>query len=444
MWHVPMPFVAACAALALSTATSARAQGVAATGVGSQFELTFWQSVESGSDPALYEAYLAQYPTGTFATVARVKLAKLRQLAAPVTPAPVPAPAQQPVLPTPPAQAQIVPAAVVTAVTPPAPVPPPPAPVTAPHLAASTPAAKPSATPPIKQQLASRASRSAPLPAPNVASVPKPDPDSTPYVTTLPQEPEPESSDSDALRRLLGALGDSQRLGAVTPAPIVDAAEVVPAGAVTPAPSTAPLNPSTLPEPQASLALRQTPMATPSASPPRLIETSRVETGRVETGRIETGRIEAGGRAVAVPDAVQLSLTSTPATDPHPIAVGLLPPDFKLPPRPQLAAIPPLIFPSSFCSAEARNAFHDSAYVAAVEAAKRNNDATIAYMRQLQDLYDTNQLRGDTNPINAVAAESQSYSPVAAAAFTAQSILVSAFSTLMAVPIRACEAPRQP
>ena len=124
VWHVPMPFVAACAALALSTATSALAQGVAATGVGSQFELTFWQSVESGSDPALYEAYLAQYPTGTFATVARVKLAKLRQLAAPVTPAPVPAPAQQPVLPTPPAQAQIVPAAVVTAVTPPAPVPP--------------------------------------------------------------------------------------------------------------------------------------------------------------------------------------------------------------------------------------------------------------------------------------------------------------------------------
>lgn len=439
-WHLPLPFVAVCAALTLLAAAPALAQGVAATGVGSQFELTFWQSVESGSDPALYEAYLAQYPNGTFATVARVKLAKLRQISVPATPAPLPAPTQQPVQPTPQTPAQIVTTAVVTPITPPAPMPPAPtpaAPSTAAQLAASTPAAtpatKPAATPPIKQQLATRATRSAPLPAPKVDSVPKPDPDSAPYVTTLPQEPEPESSDSDALRRLLGALGDSQRLGAVTPAPIVEAAEVVPAGVVTPAQSTAPLTPSTPAEPQASLALPQTPMATPmttpSASPPRLVE---------------TGRVETGGRAVAVPDAVQLSLTSTPATDPHPIAVGLLPPDFKLPPRPQLAAIPPLIFPPSFCSAEARNAFHDGPYVTAVEVAKRNNDATIAYMRQLQDLYDTNQLRGDTNPVNAVAAESQSYSPVAAAAFTAQSILVSAFSTLMAVPIRACEAPKQP
>ena len=439
-WHSPVPFVAACAALTLLAAPPALAQGVAATGVGSQFELTFWQSVESGSDPALYEAYLAQYPNGTFATVARVKLAKLRQLAAPATPAPLPAPAQQPVLPTPPAQAQIMPAAVVTPVTPPAkvlPAPAPTAPSTAAQLAAATPAAtpatKPGATPPIKQQLASRATRSAPLPAPKVDSVPKPDPDSAPYVTTLPQETEPESSDSDALRRLLGALGDSQRLGAVTPSPIVDTADVAPAGAVIPAPPSAPLTPSTPPAPQASLALPETqvatPAATPSASPSRLVE---------------TGRVGTGGRAVAVPDAVQLSLTSTPATDLHPIAVGLLPPDFRLPPRPQLAAIPPLIFPPSFCSAEARNAFHDGPYVTAVEVAKRNNDATIAYMRQLQDLYDTNQLRGDTNPVNAVAAESQSYSPVAAAAFTAQSILVSAFSTLMAVPIRACEAPKQP
>lgn len=422
--HLPTPFVALCAALVLSVATPAVAQSPTATGVGSQFELTFWQSVESGSDTALYEAYLAQYPNGTFAAVARVKLAKLRQLAAPATvPAPVtPAPIPAPVQPVPQPQPQIVPAATVAPVPPPAPAA---TPTVAPtQLATTSPAAKPPANPPIKQQLAARASRSAPLPAPKVDSVPKPDPDSAPYVTTLPTEPEPESSDSDALRRLLGALGDSQRLGAVTPAPIIEVADVTPAGEVTQPPSSAPFTPSTPPAAAASLALPQTPVATPSASAPRLVE--------------------AGGRAVAVPDAVQLSLTSTPATDPHPIAVGLLPPDFKLPPRPQLAAIPPLVFPPSFCSAEARNAFHDGPYVTAVEVAKRNNDATIAYMHQLQDLYDTNQLRGDTNPINAVAAESQSYSPVAAAAFTAQSILVSAFSTLMAVPIRACEAPKQP
>jgi hypothetical protein len=145
-----------------------------------------------------------------------------------------------------------------------------------------------------------------------------------------------------------------------------------------------------------------------------------------------------------VPDAAALSASAAPAGDPRPIAVGPLPTGFVLPPRPQLAAIPPLAFPGSFCSAEARNAFHDQTYVTAVEAAKRNNDATIAYMHQLQDLYDTNQLSGDINPMNAVAAEARAYGPVAAAAFAAQSTLVSAFNTLMAVPIRACEAAKQP
>ncbi len=400
--HVSSRVVGACALLALSLAGPAMAQAPTTTGVGSQFELTYWQSVESGNDPALYEAYLAQYPNGTFAPVARVKLAKLRQIAAP---APAPAPAAPAPLPAPypaPAPAQIVTAAAAQ-----------------PALAAPAPA--PAAH---QQLLASKATRSAPLPAPRIVeSVPRSDADSAPYVTeALPPEPEAESKaeskDSDALRRLLGALGDSQRVGGAMPAPIVEAADTAPA-AESPA-----LTPATDTGTAAPLVLPPAPLAAPSASPPRLVETA--------------------GRAVAVPDAVQLSLTSTPATNPHPIAVGPLPPDFRLPPRPQLVAIPPLVFPASFCSAEARNAFHDGPYVTAVEAAKRNNDAAIAYMHQLQDLYDTNQLRGDSNPVNAVAAESQSYSPVAAAAFTAQSTLVSAFSTLMAVPIRACEAPKQP
>jgi hypothetical protein len=231
--------------------------------------------------------------------------------------------------------------------------------------------------------------------------------ESTPYVTAAePADPEPESSDSAALRRLLGALGDSQRLGAPSPAPIVEVAE---AG---PAPDTAPMAPAA------------TPLAVPGAAPSRLVEVA--------------------GPPVAVPDAAALSASAAPAGDPRPIAVGPLPTGFVLPPRPQLAAIPPLAFPASFCSAEARNAFHDQTYVTAVEAAKRNNDATIAYMHQLQDLYDTNQLSGDINPMNAVAAEARAYGPVAAAAFAAQSTLVSAFNTLMAVPIRACEAAKQP
>lgn len=392
---------------ALALAGPLCAQGPGTTGVGSQFELTYWQSVESGNDPALYEAYLAQYPNGTFAAVARVKLAKLRQLTAPAPaplPAPLPAPVAVPAPEPPPVVTQVV------AATPPAPapaaVPAPPA-VTA---RASPPALAAPASAHSQKQLAStRAARSAPVSTPLTA--PKTTADSAPYVTAA-EPAEVERSDSDALRRLLGALGDSQRVGVPAPAPIVETGDVVSP------PEAAPVGPA------APLALPPAPLATPSASPPRLPE--------------------ATGQVVTVPDAIRLSQTSTPATDPHPIAVGPLPPGFMLPPRPQLAAIPPLAFPASFCSAEARNAFHDGTYVAAVELAKRNNDATIAYMRQLQDLYDSNQLTGDSNSVNAVAAESQSYSPVAAAAFAAQSTLVSAFSTLMSVPIRACEAPKQP
>ena len=46
-------------------------------GVGSQFELLYWQSVAASDDPGQLEAYLAQYPNGTFAALARAKIAML-------------------------------------------------------------------------------------------------------------------------------------------------------------------------------------------------------------------------------------------------------------------------------------------------------------------------------------------------------------------------------
>ena len=71
--------------------------GPASTGVGSQFEMVFWQSIDSGNDPALYEAYLGRYPDGTFASVARVKIAKLRQMSGgAAVPASIPAPVSPP------------------------------------------------------------------------------------------------------------------------------------------------------------------------------------------------------------------------------------------------------------------------------------------------------------------------------------------------------------
>ncbi|MCV3737010.1 peptidoglycan-binding protein [Rhizobium sp. TRM96647] len=40
-------------------------------------EFSLWQKVSSGSDPAGYEAYLKDYPNGTFASMARLRLAEL-------------------------------------------------------------------------------------------------------------------------------------------------------------------------------------------------------------------------------------------------------------------------------------------------------------------------------------------------------------------------------
>lgn len=192
-------------------------------------------------------------------------------------------------------------------------------------------------------------------------------------------------SDSAALRRLLGVLGDSQRVPDASPLAL----------------------------PPAS------PLALPPASPP--------------------AQPASAATVLPSPPPALAANGTAPATDAKPIAVGALPAGFALPPKPMLEAVPGLALPASFCSAEARNQFHDAAYVPAVEAAKRNNDAAIRYLHQLQDIYDRNQLSGDINPMNAVAAEARAWGPVASAAFAAQSALVGAFGALMAVPITPCE-----
>ncbi len=435
-------FTAAFGVLAFLLAHPPAAQGQAGTGTGagSQFELTFWQSVESGEDQALYEAYLAQYPNGTFATVARVKLLKLRQ-SAPPTAAPVMAPAPAPIapasVPAPPNPALAPAPAITTAAAPqpaitqqpkvavqaPPPAAPPPQPPARKQLAATKTVLPATVQPAAVQAIPAPAPVLAPVLAPVPASrerlTPRDSSEPAPYVTPAPPvEPAGESADSAALRRLLGALGDSQRTGAPPPAPIVEVDDA-------PAPE------------GTALAMPPAAAAAPGAAQPRLIDAAR-------PAAQVSGVPVAVGPPVAVPDAAALSAMRAPVSSASSIAIGPLPASFALPPRPQLAPIPPLAFPASFCSAEARNAFHDGTYIVAVEAAKRNNDSAIAYMRQLQDIYDTNQLSGDINPMNAIASESRAYGPVAAAAFAAQSTLVSAFGTLMAVPIVPCGAPKQP
>jgi hypothetical protein len=63
------------------------------TGVGSQFELAFWQSVSASDDAEQLEAYLKRYPDGTFSALARMKIAALsRRLETPAAGAPGPLP----------------------------------------------------------------------------------------------------------------------------------------------------------------------------------------------------------------------------------------------------------------------------------------------------------------------------------------------------------------
>ena len=53
-----------------------------------EFELAFWEAMKDSKDPAEFEAYLEQYPSGAFAVLADARLqAVLQEQEAPVEPA---------------------------------------------------------------------------------------------------------------------------------------------------------------------------------------------------------------------------------------------------------------------------------------------------------------------------------------------------------------------
>ena len=149
-----------------------------------------------------------------------------------------------------------------------------------------------------------------------------------------------------------------------------------------------------------------------------------------------------GAAAPAAPATVQLVATQ-PATvapaPPRPLAAG-----YVVPAQPALVPVAAVALPPSFCSAEARNAFHDTVYLPSVNAAKQNNDAAAAYMRQLQSLYDQYQLSHDPDTMNAIVGAARTYQQVAQTTFSMQSALVRQFSALMTVPVVACSQPGQP
>jgi len=260
-----------------------------ANGVGSPFELAFWQAVADSDDAAQYEAYLGQYPQGTFAAIARLKITALGggvPVAAPAPPAPV--------APAPVAPAPLAPA--------------------------------PSA------------------PAPAVAAAPA----------------------------------------------VQLAAEVAPVAAQVPPPALA-APPAPAPAPA--------PAAAPAAD----------------------GRAELIARAGAIQSGM------APAT----VAVAM-------PAVPQLVAVPQVPIPPTFCSAIARNAYHDEVYRPARRAAQDNNRAAITYLRQLQELYDGYGPSRDFERMNAIADAAQAYEPVADDTYEVTVTYDALFDRLMAVRIVDC------
>lgn len=261
--------------------------GTAANGVGTAFELAFWQSVATSSDPAMYAAYLEQYPGGTFAALARAKVAASRRAdpaAVAVVASPAPAPAVAPVAAV--APVMVAPVPVVAAA---------PAPVAVAEMRI------------IPAMVAPFPVQAAPAPV-------------------APQPPVSVLGNA----ALLAALAQSQVSGAAT-----GTASILPA-------------------------------------------------------------------------------------------------------PPVLAALPTLTVPDHFCSAQARNQYHDTVYKPAMAMAAANNASAIGYLKALDVQYRAFGVQSDANGMNAVAAGSKAYQPVANAAFATSNVYLRLFDRIMATPIKGC------
>jgi len=82
----------------VETTVPASPQGVSEGAV----ELAFWNAIGSSSDPRLYREYLAKYPNGKFASLAKLKLQQPPAKTAETPPQPAPSPAPPKATPAPP------------------------------------------------------------------------------------------------------------------------------------------------------------------------------------------------------------------------------------------------------------------------------------------------------------------------------------------------------
>lgn len=274
--------------IALALVCAGAPAAAQANGVGSQFELAFWQAVANSEDAAQYEAYLAQYPQGTFAPIARLKIAALRGTAVAAPPVAVGAQTLTP--------AWAAAAAPVSVDRPPAP----------PQMAA---AVVPASAPP-------------------------------------------------------------------QPVQVIAAPQLIPAAT----PAQRPLPAAPVSDDRAALMAR-------------------------------TGAIESGTPAAA---------------------------SLALPAIPQMAQVPPVPIPPTFCSALDRNSYHDNVYRPARRVAQENNRAATAYLRELQALYDGFEPQRDFERMNLIADAAQAYEPIADDTYDVTVSYDSLFERLMAVRIVDC------
>lgn len=370
--------------VATETVLAQQAMGnLGGNGVDRQIELTMWQSIDSNNDPALYEAYLARFPNGTFADVARLKIAKLRGTAPPPAPVaqqpgyPPPQPVYQPpqptyqpqvyqpqapvappVVPQPPVPQPQVQPGYATAPVAPGPVYPPPPPVAQPPVVAPPVVAPPVVAPPVSQPPATQP----PVAPPAVVPAP---------VATAPGG-EAAGGGADQLQELNRTLQDMVNSQVST---------------------------------------------TPPGGPPPVV-----------------------APPVAPAATVAAPVTPVPVTQPQAGAQVIN--GIAIPPPPVMEPVAQVVLPARFCTDVERNTFHSTQYAPVIAAAKRNNEAAVAYMARLNAIYDRYHQSDNTIAQNAIVDASRAYEPQAQAAFATHDALVRLYPAIMAVPIIACPAPK--
>lgn len=345
-----------------------------ATGAGSQFELSYWQSVSGSNDADQLQAYLARYPNGTFSELARVKIAALNRHsgAAAGTGAAD-------------AGAGGAGEAVMKTATPAAAV-------AAPVVAAAVVTKAPKAVPPAEADDGDLVGPSAAIPGADVA---------------IAKVPVPAAQSPKVAKSVAASTVPAK------PAPIV-AAKVVKLAPV-------PVEPAEkAPEATSTAGAASTVMVADSSVSPSLAQQLRA------LGQSQGRRPE--------PVAVQQSEPPVLRQSEPPAPRQLI----AIPSRPKLASVPKVSLPDHFCTAMERHDFYNSVYQPARSIADQNERTATGHMLKLQSIHDDYAQRQDQAATDAIAVEVRDYETLASDAHHDSAAFEDLFNGLMAVPIRQC------